>query len=206
MINCLCFGDSITYGEYDGVSGGWTDILKRYFHSRFINENIEELNVFNLGIGGETTDGLVKRFSTEVTARTSPDQNLIFFAYGANDVALKDGKRMTDFEKFKINLQEVIEKAKKITSHLYFISILPVASAIDGITVPSGKQRSNQIIEEYNQLLQELAAQHEIVFIDLYHSFFTEKDILLSGDGVHPNDKGYQFIAEHIKPFIEKFL
>ena len=62
---------------------------------------------------------------------------------------------MVESEKFKINLQEVIEKAKKITSHLYIISILPVASAIDGITVPSGKQRSNKIIEEYNQLLQD---------------------------------------------------
>ncbi|OPC53290.1 SGNH/GDSL hydrolase family protein [Elizabethkingia miricola] len=206
MINCLCFGDSITYGEYDGVSGGWTDILKRYFHSRFINENIEELNVFNLGIGGETTNGLVNRFSTEADARRSPDQNLIFFAYGANDVAMKEGKRMTDVIKLRANLQEVVEKAKKITPYLYIISILPVASAIDGITVPSGKQRSNQIIEEYNQSLQEFAAQHEIVFIDLYHSFFAEKDILLSGDGVHPNDKGYQFIAEHIKPFIERFL
>lgn len=206
MINCLCFGDSITYGEYDGVSGGWTDILKRYFHSRFINENIEELNVFNLGIGGETTNGLVNRFSTEADARTSPDQNLIFFAYGANDVAMKEGKRITDVIKLRANLQEVVEKAKKITPYLYIISILPVASAIDGITVPSGKQRSNQIIEEYNQSLQEFAAQHEIVFIDLYHSFFAEKDILLSGDGVHPNDKGYQFIAEHIKPFIERFL
>ncbi|WP_278555140.1 SGNH/GDSL hydrolase family protein [Elizabethkingia bruuniana] len=206
MINCLCFGDSITYGEYDGVSGGWTDILKRYFHSRFINENIEELNVFNLGIGGETTNGLVNRFSIEADARTSPDQNLIFFAYGANDVAMKEGKRMTDVIKLRANLQEVVEKAKKITPYLYIISILPVASAIDGITVPSGKQRSNQIIEEYNQSLQEFAAQHEIVFIDLYHSFFAEKDILLSGDGVHPNDKGYQFIAEHIKPFIERFL
>ena len=206
MINCLCFGDSITYGEYDGVSGGWTDILKRYFHSRFINENIEELNVFNLGIGGETTDGIVKRFSAEVAARTSPDQNLIFFAYGANDVALKEGCRMVESEKFKTNLREVIGKAKEITSHLHIISILPVASAIDGITVPSGKQRSNQIIEEYNQVLQEFAAQYGIAFINLYHSFFKEKDILLSDDGVHPNDKGYQFIAEHIKPFIEKFL
>ncbi|HFK5584154.1 TPA: SGNH/GDSL hydrolase family protein [Elizabethkingia anophelis] len=206
MINCLCFGDSITYGEYDSVSGGWTDILKRYFHSRFINENIEELNVFNLGIGGETTDGIVKRFSAEVAARTSPDQNLIFFAYGANDVALKEGYRMVESEKFKTNLREVIGKAKEITSHLHIISILPVASAIDGITVPSGKQRSNQIIEEYNQVLQEFAAQYGIAFINLYHSFFKEKDILLSDDGVHPNDKGYQFIAEHIKPFIEKFL
>ncbi len=26
----------------------------------------------------------------------------------------------------------------------------------------------------------------------------------LSDDGVHPNDKGYQFIAEHIKPFYRK--
>ncbi|MDV3755260.1 peptidase [Elizabethkingia anophelis] len=206
MINCLCFGDSITYGEYDGVSGGWTDILKRYFHSRFINENIEELNVFNLGIGGETTDGIVKRFSAEVAARTSPDQNLIFFAYGANDVVLKEGYRMVESEKFKTNLREVIGRAKEITPDLHIISILPVASAIDGITVPSGKQRSNQIIEEYNQVLQEFAAQYGIAFINLYHSFFKEKDILLSDDGVHPNDKGYQFIAEHIKPFIEKFL
>ncbi|MHC6199530.1 peptidase [Elizabethkingia miricola] len=206
MINCLCFGDSITYGEYDGISGGWTEILKRYFHFRFINENIEELNVFNLGIGGETTNGLVKRFSTEAAARTSLNQNLIFFAYGANDVALKEGYRTVESEKLRANLQEVIEKAKKITLYLYIISILPVASAIDGITVPSGKQRSNKIIEEYNQLLQDFAVQHGIVFIDLYHSFFTEKDILLSGDGVHPNDKGYQFIAEHIKPFIERFL
>lgn len=141
MINCLFFGDSITYGEYDGVLGGWTDVLKRYFHSRFINENIEELNVFNLGIGGETTNGLVKRFSTEAAARTSPDQNLIFFAYGANDVALKEGYRMVDPEKLRVNLQEVIEQAKKITSNLYIISILPVASAIDGITVPSRKTK-----------------------------------------------------------------
>ena len=146
MINCLFFGDSITYGEYDGVLGGWTDILKRYFHSRFINENIEELNVFNLGIGGETTDGLVKRFSIEAAARTSPDQNLIFFAYGANDVALKEGCRMVTPEKLKANLQEVIEKAKKITSYLYIISILPVASTIDGITVPSGKQGSDHLL------------------------------------------------------------
>ena len=175
MINCLCFGDSITYGEYDGVSGGWTDILKRYFHSVFINENIEELNVFNLGIGGETTDGIVERFSAEVAARTSPDQNLIFFAYGANDVALKEGYRMVESEKFKTNLREVIGKAKEITPHLHIISILPVASAIDGITVPSGKQRSNQIIEEYNQVLQEFAAQYGIAFINLYHSFLKKK-------------------------------
>ena len=82
---------------------------------------------------------------------------------------------MVESEKFKTNLREVIGKAKEITSHLHIISILPVASAIDGITVPSGKQRSNQIIEEYNQVLQEFAAQYGIAFINLYHSFLKKK-------------------------------
>ncbi|AQX14011.1 peptidase [Elizabethkingia meningoseptica] len=206
MINCLFFGDSITYGEYDGVSGGWTDILKRHFHFRFYNENIQELNVFNLGIGGETTDGLLKRFYTEAHARTSPDENLIFFAYGANDVAFKNGQQMVNQETFLVNLTEVIEQAKKITSKLYIISILPVASAIDGITVPSGKQRSNQMIIQYNTLLQQLSVQHEATYIDLCSLFFENKDTYLSRDGVHPNDKGYQFIAEQIKPIIEVVL
>ena len=49
MTTCLFFGDSIIYGEYDGVSGGWVDILKRYCHARY-HENEKEVNIFNLGI------------------------------------------------------------------------------------------------------------------------------------------------------------
>ena len=113
---------------------------------------------------------------------------------------------MADQETFLANLTKAIEQAKKITSKLYIISILPVASAIDGITVPSGKQRSNQMITQYNTLLQQLSVQHEVTYIDVYNPFFENKDVYLSRDGVHPNDKGYQFIAEQIKPIIEAVL
>jgi lysophospholipase L1-like esterase len=34
----LFFGDSITYGEYDGVFGGWVDILKDMPFKNFMKE------------------------------------------------------------------------------------------------------------------------------------------------------------------------
>ena len=65
----LFFGDSITYGEYDGVFGGWVDILKRYALQKFHEGNGDELILFNLGIGGETTEGLLKRIPHELAAK-----------------------------------------------------------------------------------------------------------------------------------------
>lgn len=41
----LFFGDSITYGEYDGVFGGWVDIVKRYALQKY-NEGSNELILF----------------------------------------------------------------------------------------------------------------------------------------------------------------
>jgi lysophospholipase L1-like esterase len=86
----LFFGDSITYGEYDGVFGGWVDILKRYALQKY-NEGSDELILFNLGIGGETTEGLVKRIPHEMKARNSAEGNVVFIGYGANDLAFKEG-------------------------------------------------------------------------------------------------------------------
>ncbi|MBF2709905.1 SGNH/GDSL hydrolase family protein [Flavobacterium soyangense] len=81
MTNCLFFGDSITYGVYDGILGGWVDNLKKYCHWRYCNDDSKEVSIFNMGIGGETTEGLIKRFDVEFVARKSPFDNLIFLCY-----------------------------------------------------------------------------------------------------------------------------
>ena len=44
MTNCLFFGDSITYGEYDGILGGYVDFLKRFCHTEYYTNNAEEVN------------------------------------------------------------------------------------------------------------------------------------------------------------------
>lgn len=40
MMYGLFFGDSVTYGEYDGVFGGWVDILKRLLYRNTMKEAV----------------------------------------------------------------------------------------------------------------------------------------------------------------------
>ncbi|WP_312149376.1 GDSL-type esterase/lipase family protein [Empedobacter sp.] len=196
----------VFYGEYDGVLGGYVEILKRYCHTEFYNNNANEVNCFNLGIGGETTEGLMKRFEIETKARFSPDENLIFFFYGANDLALSEGKEIVSLTDFEQNLSQVISQAKRFATEIYVISILPISKKVDGIKIPDRKFRTTQKIELYNQKLKELALQNQIEFIDIFSRFNSTKEEFLSKDGIHPNEKGYQFIANQIKPIVEKYL
>ena len=196
----------VFYGEYDGVLGGYVEILKRYCHTEFYNNNANEVNCFNLGIGGETTEGLMKRFEVETKARFSPDENLIFFFYGANDLALSEGKEIVSLTDFEQNLSQVISQAKRFATEIYVISILPISKKVDGIKIPDRKFRTTQKIELYNQKLKELALQNQIEFIDIFSRFNSTKEEFLSKDGIHPNEKGYQFIANQIKPIVEKYL
>ncbi|NIF04663.1 SGNH/GDSL hydrolase family protein [Chryseobacterium sp. Tr-659] len=202
----LFFGDSITYGEYDGVFGGWVDILKRYALQQFHEGNGDELILFNLGIGGETTEGLLKRIPHELAARNSADGNIVFLSYGANDLAIKDGIQIVDPEKFKNNIKTAVIHARNFSNEIYLVSILPFSQKIDGVVVSSGKKRINEDVILYNQILKDIAAQESLVYIDFYSAFLEDKEILLSADGVHPNEKGYGMMAEIAIPIIEKYL
>ncbi|TZF99098.1 SGNH/GDSL hydrolase family protein (plasmid) [Chryseobacterium panacisoli] len=206
IIYGLFFGDSITYGEYDGVFGGWVDILKRYALQQFHEGNGDELILFNLGIGGETTEGLLKRIPHELSARNSADGNIVFLSYGANDLAVKEGAQIVDPEKFKSNMSAAIAHAKEFSNEIYLVSILPFSEKIDGVVVSSGKKRINEDVVIYNQMLKDLAAEHSLGYIDFYAAFLEDKEILLSADGVHPNEKGYGMMAEVAIPIIEKYL
>ncbi|WP_077416400.1 SGNH/GDSL hydrolase family protein [Chryseobacterium sp. JV274] len=206
IIYGLFFGDSITYGEYDGVFGGWVDILKRYALQQFHEGNGDELILFNLGIGGETTEGLLKRIPHELNARNSADGNIIFLSHGANDLAVKEGVQIVDPEKFKSNMSAAIAYAKEYSNEIYLVSILPFSEKIDGVVVSSGKKRINEDVVVYNKILKDLAAEHSLGYIDFYAAFLEDKEILLSADGVHPNEKGYGMMAEVAIPIIEKYL
>lgn len=203
--NCLFFGDSITFGEYDGVLGGWVDALKRYSYDKFYNAGKNEVNVFNLGIGGETTEGLLRRVEVEITARTSVEENLIFFFYGANDLAIKNGEEVVSIDQFKQNLEKAIGIAKKTTDKVYLISILPISSKVEGVLSPAGKIRTSERVLLYNEGIRVVADRCKVELIDLY-PLFNDREELLSKDGIHPNELGYGLISEVVKLYIDKYL
>ncbi|WP_083544132.1 SGNH/GDSL hydrolase family protein [Chryseobacterium sp. OV279] len=205
MIYGLFFGDSITYGEYDGVFGGWVDILKRYALQQF-HEGSNELILFNLGIGGETTEGLLKRMPHELAARNSAEGNIVFIGYGANDLAVKNGSQMVSPDQFRDNIKTAVQHAKQYSGDIYLVSILPFSEKVDGVESATGKLRINGDVLLYNQILKDTAAENALHYIDFYAALVEDKEILLSADGVHPNEKGYGIMAETAIPIIEKYL
>ncbi|TVZ56446.1 lysophospholipase L1-like esterase [Lutibacter sp. Hel_I_33_5] len=201
MTSCFFFGDSITLGENDSVFGGWVDILKRTYFKEF-NTGNPQVKIFNLGIGGETTHGLLKRIEVETDARKSPENNIIFIGYGANDLAIVDTNFVVPLSIFENNIEKGIQLAKKTTQKIILLSILPISDAIDGIQLEPGKTRVSSDVIKYNVCLQKIALKYNLQYVDLHKKFIKNKEVFLSHDGVHPNEKGYQFIAEILNPIV----
>ena len=85
----ICFGDSITYGNWDH-KGGWVGRLRDYLDSKSIAAySGEDLYskyytvTYNLGIPGDTSAGLFARFEGELIPRFNPkEETIILFDIG----------------------------------------------------------------------------------------------------------------------------
>lgn len=107
----LFFGDSITQGFW-GVEGGWVERIRKHFDSKAIQDldKSREPYIFNLGISGETTRGLLKRIENETKARMWRDEPImVVIAIGTNDDLFEASKQWVPPEEFKVNLEKIVK-------------------------------------------------------------------------------------------------
>jgi len=201
MLKILCFGDSITFGEKDTEAGGWADRLKRDYFNQFVNEPIQQTCLYNLGVGGETTDGLKNRFEVEFNSRILKGQpSNVIFAYGSNDIVIHKNKNIVPEEYFVRNLKACIDHAKSNGSQVILLSLLPIASAIEGKVNQHGKLRFESDVVKYNLILNKLAKEYCCEFLDSHSHFIQqESTLLLDNDGVPPNSQGHQMLYQLIQ-------
>jgi lysophospholipase L1-like esterase len=204
MERILCFGDSITFGGGEIPLKGWCGRLKDYFESKG-----KEKGVYNLGVPGQTSTELLRRFDTEAEARIRPkrplNQYLTLIAIGANDSKFdgkpNDNPRTTE-GKFKDNIKELIKKAKSHSTKLTFIGLIPVD---ESKTSPYEKTWFKlERIKLFNNIINELCKENDVLFFDIFEIMLKEDYPKLLNDGVHPNSKGYDFIFKKIKYFLSK--
>lgn len=169
-------GDSITqdYNVYEYFSG---------------------FNVYNRGIGGDTSIGVYNRLKESIYD-LYPKK--VFLQIGTNDLqTLEDGVKTIHDRVKKIveNIKTFDEKIK-----IYILSVYPVNSLIDPITV--GK-RSNEKITLLNDLNQMIS---NTIYIDIYSSLL--KDGLLNQEytleGLHLNQQGYEIVTNILEKYIKE--
>jgi lysophospholipase L1-like esterase len=151
--------------------------------------------VFNLGVAGETVEGLLGRIDgvVRIIRNAGREPDVIFVMTGINNIA------MEDYEIIGIYKQAITAIAAAFSrSKLVVQSILPVRLPwID-----------NTIIRQLNESLKQMTEDFKVEYLDLYSLFINPvsgpiKEYLLD-DGVHVSGKGYEVWAGTVQAFLKQ--
>lgn len=196
MEKTICvFGSSIAWGAYDDEKGGWVERLKIYF----ANEAKNFCHVYNLGVSGDNSESLLRRFLNENEAR-KPDS--IIIAIGINDsqyIGSKDNPRVP-LEKFESNLAELLKQAKDFTKEVIFIGLTGVdETKMMPTPWEATKYYDNENTALYNSKVKEFCEKNKLKFIEMQG--LLNKDDL--EDGLHPNAQGHKKMFLRVRDFLE---
>ena len=174
----------------DSITDGWK--LAQYFPGK---------PYVNRGISGQTTPQMLVRMFPDVIA-LKPAALLVYA--GTNDIAGNTGP--STLTMIEDNLQAITELAQAHGIKVILCSVTPVS---DYTARKQTLQRPPSDILKLNAWMREYAATANAVFADYYAALVDQTGMLkqgFSGDGLHPNDKGYALLAPFAEAAIAKAL
>ncbi|HLQ44355.1 MAG TPA: GDSL-type esterase/lipase family protein, partial [Planctomycetaceae bacterium] len=158
-LRIITLGDSITRGVRSGVVANDTFSALLEVELRKTGRAVEVLNV---GIGGERTDGALARLDKDVIAK-QPD--LVTIMYGTNDSYVDKGKtepRLTRDE-FAANLRQLVDR-------LQAANIKPVLMTEprwgDAAVKNGAGEHPNVLLEKYLTACREVAKEKQVPLVD----------------------------------------
>ena len=146
--------------------------------------------VLNLGISGETVEELLGR--RERIRTLVKDPSAVFLMTGINNVLM---------ERHDINLpfREIV---RNLTT--WYKGAMIVVQSLLPVDMP---WVSNDLIRDINRRLKELAKECGVEYLDVFSAFVDTggnvKTGLLSEDGVHLANKGYEAWAKEVEKFLD---
>lgn len=177
-IKVVFVGDSLTAGY--GVE---REKAFPYLVGEKLKKDGVVVKVINGGVSGSTTANALSRMKWFL--KSKPD--IMILALGAND-----GLRGISYESSKENLEKAIKIAE---DH-------QVRMVLAGMQLPPnyGKEYRNQ----FKEIFPMLAKKYKLNLIPfLLEGVAAEKELNIE-DGIHPNEKGHQKIANLVLPYIKK--
>ena len=174
----------------DSITDAWK--LAQYFPGK---------PYVNRGISGQTTPQMLVRMFPDVIA-LKPAALLVYA--GTNDIAGNTGP--STLAMIEDNLQAITELAQAHGIKVILCSVTPIS---DYTPRKQTVQRPPSDILKLNAWMREYAATAHAVFADYYAALVDETGMLkqgFSGDGLHPNDKGYALLTPVAEAAIAKAL
>ncbi len=206
----LFFGDSITQGFWD-TKGGWVQRLRTEYDQQTIkNLAGDAVEIFNLGISGDTTSGVARRLAYEVEARRWLNEPFgLVFEVGMNDTVFRGPERETTVEQYHDDLDVLLSAAHHYSDKILFIGLTGVDDELCNpwIYSSTGKCFSNDRILKFEEVLRKFCLQKKVPCAQILEKFQAkQREHNLLADGLHPNDLGHHLISDLAKPEFDKLL
>jgi lysophospholipase L1-like esterase len=181
--------------------------------------------VFNAGIGDTTTRQAVARLDRDVR-RHHP--NLLVVQFGINDswIDVDQGRtrpRLTRAE-FRGNLRTIIRQMRKDGASVVLMTPNPMRwrdpyyirafTEHPGLLDVGDARGIDRLLEAYAQDIRDVAKSESVAVVDVFQAFESYgetpgqsvDDILLAGDGIHPNQAGQRLVCKLLTSRIAEVL
>lgn len=168
----------------------WFDVAKR--------EGDNYVEIYNCSVSGDTTDAVLARFESEARARAA---DAIIVQIGGNDAGYEHtpGNYLVPPERFASNIEEIIRRAKAITTNIVFTDLKNCDQSRTTPVPWIDIYYTNEDIERYQRTMKEVCRKNDVPFLELNPLDNEDFD-----DGLHPNAKGHEKIFVQVKDFLIK--
>lgn len=189
-VNYVAFGDSTGIGVGARDGGYVTRLFRRL-------ENVRPGSTLrNYCVSGATTADVIQ---LQLDRAAQVKANLITVGIGINDI----GHGVT-LEEFAANYEEIVSRLRARTEARIVVSNIPDTSLSPRIP-ESLRPEVQQAVLSFNQQIEKIATRHRVIVVDVYrptHELVPANPELISADGFHPSDAGYEMWTERMWPTI----
>lgn len=169
--------DVAFYGDSITYGGQW----QQYF---------PDVQAVNLGYAGDGLSGMIDRISQVYSVQ--PEK--VFILAGIN--GLKENGVAHSINYY----EQIIEgiKCNLKNCNIYIQSVLPISSSVEE------RYGTNELIQEYNEALMELADRQSIEYVDLWslYEINGQMNPEYTTDGVHLKAEAYNYWIKKIEPYV----
>lgn len=178
----LFYGNSITAGYQLDMDQAFPALIQRTLDSLGYH-----YTAINAGLSGETSAGGKSRI--DWVLKTVP--SIFFLELGAND-----GLRGLPLEETKKNLQDIIDRVKKVNPNVKII--------IAGMMVPPNL--GDDYANKFQQVFPTLASANKATYIPFLLEGVAGEPELNLPDGIHPTAEGHQMVFATVWKYLEPLL
>lgn len=213
----LIFGASSTYG-IGSTKGSWADMIKqKYLTMQYGDEGIGEqrIDVFNFAQSGLTIEEIQASVPDDIRHRHRDGwRKIALFSGGLNNSRAVNTPEnfVSTPESFTEILEPTIATLAEQVDALICVGYTPID---ESKTYPKRNPLNNSMSYFSNErgklfydLFKEVSERQGAYFVDIFDAaqalpWIPDYQV---DDGLHPNDKGYQWMFEQVWPVLERVV